>query len=69
MGLTFSIPFPCFDVGCWMFPITAKHLKLTAPSGFGNDTFAALAELAVIYVGPRIADGGALNLAGARKAG
>jgi hypothetical protein len=42
--------------------ITAKHLKLTALSGFGNDTSAALAELAVIYVGPGIADAGAGNI-------
>jgi hypothetical protein len=36
--------------------VTAKHLKLTALSGFGNDPSAALAELAVIYAGPKIAD-------------
>ena len=36
--------------------VTAKHLKFTALSGFGNDTSAALAELAVIYAGPKIAD-------------
>jgi hypothetical protein len=36
--------------------VTAKHLKLTALSGFGDDTSAALAELAVIYAGPKIAD-------------
>jgi len=36
--------------------ITAKRLKLTALSGFGNDSTAALAELAVIYAGPKIAD-------------
>jgi hypothetical protein len=36
--------------------VTAKHLKFTALSGFGNDPSAALAELAVIYAGPKIAD-------------
>ena len=42
--------------------VTAKHLKLTALSGFGNDTSAALAELAVIYAGPKIADTSAGNV-------
>ena len=32
-------------------PVTASHLRLTALSGFGRDTTAALAELAVIYTG------------------
>ncbi len=38
-----------------LFPrtLTAKRLRLTALSGFGNDTSAALAELAVIYAGPK----------------
>jgi hypothetical protein len=36
--------------------VTARHLKLTALSGFGNDPSASLAELAVIYAGPKIAD-------------
>jgi beta-galactosidase len=36
--------------------ITAKHLKLTALSGFGTDHSTALAELAVIYAGPKLAD-------------
>ena len=31
-------------------------MKFTALSGFGDDTSAALAELAVIYAGPKIAD-------------
>lgn len=34
--------------------VTAKHLKLTALSGFGADHSASLAELAVIYAGTRI---------------
>ncbi len=36
--------------------VTARHLKFTALSGFGPDTTAALAELAVIYAGPKLAD-------------
>jgi hypothetical protein len=42
--------------------VTAKHLKFTALSGFGNDTSAALAELAVIYAGPKIADTSSGNI-------
>ena len=38
--------------------ITARHLRLTALSGFGTDATAALAELAVIYAGPKLAEGG-----------
>jgi beta-galactosidase len=38
--------------------ITTKHLKLTALSGFGADPAAALAELAVVYAGPKLADTG-----------
>ncbi len=34
--------------------ITTKHLKLTALSGFGPDQSTALAELAVIYAGPKL---------------
>jgi hypothetical protein len=47
-----------FDPQQIRFPqtITAKQLKLTALSGFGNDSTASLAELAVIYAGPKIAD-------------
>lgn len=36
--------------------LTTRHLKLTALSGFGVDKTAALAELAVIYAGPRLAN-------------
>jgi hypothetical protein len=38
--------------------ITARQLKFTALSGFGSDTTAALAELAVVYAGPKLADDG-----------
>jgi alpha-L-fucosidase len=34
-------------------PVSARHLKLTALSGFGPDATASLAELAVIYAGPK----------------
>lgn len=33
--------------------VTGKHLKLISLSGFGNDKTTALAELAVIYAGPK----------------
>ena len=36
--------------------ITAHQIKLTARSGFGRDSSAALAELAVIYAGPELPD-------------
>jgi hypothetical protein len=36
--------------------LTVKDLKLTALSGFGTDTTAALAEVAVVYAGPKLAD-------------
>jgi hypothetical protein len=35
---------------------TAKHLRFTARSGYGKDSSAALAELAVIYAGPKLGD-------------
>jgi hypothetical protein len=34
--------------------IAAKELRFTALSGFGRDTSAALAEIAVIYAGPKL---------------
>jgi len=34
--------------------ITTKHLKLTALSGFGPDQATALAELTVLYAGPKL---------------
>ncbi len=36
--------------------LTTQHLKFTALSGFGADQSASLAELAVIYAGPKLAD-------------
>lgn len=36
--------------------INARHLKIVAASGFGEDGTAAIAELAVIYEGPKLAD-------------
>jgi len=38
--------------------VTATRLKFTALAGFGNDHSTALAELAVIYAGPKLADTG-----------
>jgi hypothetical protein len=35
-------------------PITASHLRLTALTGFGNDSAASLAEFAIHYTGPAI---------------
>lgn len=34
--------------------VTARHLRLTALNGFGPDATAALAEVAVVYAGPRL---------------
>jgi hypothetical protein len=36
--------------------VQTSHLKLTALSGFGGDSSTSLAELAVIYAGPKLAD-------------
>ena len=38
--------------------ITTRYLKLVALSGFGPDKITALAELAVMYAGPKLDDGG-----------
>ncbi len=35
-------------------PVTTKYLKLVSLTGFGNDKTTSLAELAVIYVGPKL---------------
>jgi hypothetical protein len=44
-----------FDEQTILFPqATAKYVKLTGRSGFGTDRSAALAELAVIYTGPKL---------------
>lgn len=36
--------------------LSARHLRLTALDGFGTDVTAALAELAVVYAGPKLPD-------------
>ncbi|HZI32360.1 MAG TPA: discoidin domain-containing protein, partial [Candidatus Binatia bacterium] len=38
-------------------PLTTKHLKFTALSGFGSDESASLAEFAVMYAGPELNEG------------
>ncbi|HEX6624751.1 MAG TPA: hypothetical protein VF064_13645, partial [Pyrinomonadaceae bacterium] len=38
--------------------VTARHLRLTALSGFGPDSSAALAEVAVVYAGPKLKETG-----------
>jgi len=38
--------------------VTTRFLKFTALSGFGPDKTVALAELAVVYTGPRLGDDG-----------
>jgi hypothetical protein len=38
--------------------VTTRYLKLTSLSGFGNDKRTALAELAVMYGGPKLNDSG-----------
>jgi hypothetical protein len=38
--------------------LTARYLKLTALSGFGSDTAASLAELAVVYAEAKLKDNG-----------
>jgi beta-galactosidase len=39
-------------------PITARHVRLVSLSGFGTDKTTALAELAVLYAGPKLKDAG-----------
>jgi hypothetical protein len=36
--------------------LTTRYLKFTSQSGFGADPSSALAELAVLYAGPKLAD-------------
>lgn len=36
--------------------VTAKFIKFTSLSGFGSDKISAIAELAVIYTGPKLPD-------------
>jgi hypothetical protein len=38
--------------------ITASHLKLISLSGFGTDKTTSLAELAVVYAGPKLNEDG-----------
>lgn len=42
--------------------VTARYLKFTALSGFGDDASAALAELAVIHAGPRLPDDASVEM-------
>jgi hypothetical protein len=42
--------------------VTAKQIKLTGLSSFGNDTSASLADLAVIYAGPKLTEESSGNL-------
>jgi hypothetical protein len=53
-----------FDPQQIPFPktISAQQIRLTALAGFGSDNSAALAELAVIYAGPKLADDDAEDL-------
>lgn len=37
-------------------PVTTRHLRLVSLSGFGSDNSSALAELALLYTGPKLAD-------------
>lgn len=49
--------------------ISVRHLRLTALSGFGTDTNAALAEVAVVYAGPKLAgDNGTIEYRNIRTA-
>lgn len=42
--------------------VTAKKVKFTAISGFGNDASAALGELAVSYAGPKLPEENSTNI-------
>ena len=39
-------------------PVTTKYLKLVSLSGFGTDKTTSLADLAIIYAGPKLNDSG-----------
>jgi beta-galactosidase len=41
---------------------TARHLRFAAMSGYGTDPSAALAELAVLYAGPKLPENGDANV-------
>lgn len=43
-------------------PVAARQLRLTALSGYGRDSSAALAEFALIYDGPELADSSPGNI-------
>jgi hypothetical protein len=43
-------------------PVTTKYLKLVSLSGFGEDKTTSLAELAVIYAGPKLEAAGDIEL-------
>ena len=49
-GSTFDPQQILFDQG-----VTARYLKLTSLSGFGEDRSSALADVAVLYTGPKLA--------------
>ncbi len=42
-------------------PLTTRYLKFSSLSGFGTDKTAALAELAVLYSGPKLRDDGTIE--------
>lgn len=41
--------------------VTTRYLRFTSLSGFGTDKTAALAELAIIYAGPKLRDDGSIE--------
>lgn len=49
LGSTFDPQTVAFDAG-----VTARYLRLTSLSGFGNDRASALADVAVLYTGPAL---------------
>jgi hypothetical protein len=49
LGSTFDPQTVSFDQG-----VSARYLKLTSLSGFGNDRASALADVAVVYAGPAL---------------
>jgi hypothetical protein len=51
LGSTFDPQKVLFEQG-----VSARYLKLTSLSGFGADRASALADVAVLYTGPRLPD-------------
>jgi hypothetical protein len=51
LGSTFDPQTVRFDQG-----VTARYLRLTALAGFGEDRASALADVAVLYTGPKLPD-------------